>query len=500
MRWGAALSITVAAGCVVLLALPALSRGIWMDEALTLDLIRSNQFLDSLRATDHPPLYFLALRVWTLIVADLPFARFLSVLCVAGAVSAMAALLSDRGRLTVAVGVGLVVTLPMVLRYSVELRGYGLLLFATASAFAAGRRVARRPWRLPGWWILTISLICAVSTHLIGVLLVPPVLIFIMMSFNQGYRIPRGRLVLIGIGTIGLDLVFRFLFLRGVPIHDWWMPKPSLDLLVSNGQYLLGFTSALWGTPGLSLSLPHPTLDLVLRRSSELIWLGILVPLLVMGRWRDGRPFLAAGLVYLIELLAISVLLVPVMWYRTMLPAIIPIFAFVAVMVGTAKRQAVRVVGGIAVTALATLQVTGWIVNRAGMDYEPWSKVGSMVDSQWRPEIKIFIYPDYVLPALEETSAAVRCATTVVPVSLGAESETLGLFEGQDGVILVSRWDMRTRRDPTRDSLPDYFFRRLGAPDVDFELDVLRVRVYSSPAFKGVPMNADGVASVLTVP
>lgn len=445
-----------------------------MDEALTIDVVRASSFLEALRAADHPPLYFLCLKLWTSIADDFPFLRFLSVLFFSGAAAGFAVMLSDRGPFAMAVAVGLFGTLPMVLRYSVELRGYGLLLFATICAFAAGRLIVSRPDNLLAWWILTLALICAVLTHLVGVLLVLPVLAFIAFHGDVSSEVRYLRLIGVGLGVVAFDLVIRLVFLHSVPMTDWWMPRPSLDLLFSTGQYVFGFTGSIWETSSVSGSLPFPVLDLALRRVSELMWVAVLLPVMVMGRWREGRGYLFAALIYLGELLIISLCVVPVFWYRTVLPAMIPFMGFAAVMITSARTKTARAIGGTTVAVLIIIQSTGWVANRAAANYEEWSDIDTAIEKLWRPGVAIGVYPEYALSPLELTSSLAR-NVSVIQMEIASDPSEFDIDNCFEGAILVSRWDVNSRRDTTRKALPDYLEAKYGIADYDHQYGVLRI-------------------------
>jgi hypothetical protein len=239
-------------------------------------------------------------------------------------------------------------------------------------------------------------------------------------------------------------------------------------------------------------SVPHPTLDLALRRFSELVWIGVLPPLLVLGRWRVGRPFLLAALVYLAELLAVSLLVVPVLWYRTVLPVVVPVSGFVAVMLTTPRQRVARCLGAAAIAVLAIVAAVGWLVNGAHSSYEPWASAGELVDAVWRPGLEIFVYPADVVTALELTSSAAR-ASRLHGIAVGADARALPIGQAAHddaghlarerprGALLVSRWDIRTKHDPTRMALDEAFAAVFGPPELDRELEGLRVRVYPAP-------------------
>ncbi|RLA55193.1 MAG: hypothetical protein DRR04_14985 [Gammaproteobacteria bacterium] len=173
-------------------------------------------------------------------------------------------------------------------------------------------------------------------------------------------------------------------------------------------------------------------------------------------------------------MLVISLFVVPVFWYRTVLPAMVPIIGFAAVMITSARTQKARVVGGLAVAVLIVFQSTGWVANRAAANYENWSDVGTVVEKLWRPGIAVCVYPDYILPAFELTCSVAR-STSVTQVEIASGLSEFKNDNHYEGVILVSRWDVHSRADATREKLPEILGARYGEADYDHQFGVLKI-------------------------
>jgi len=62
------------------LRLVGLTKGIWLDEFYSIAKISQGDLIANLRAYDHPPLYFVFLKLWYLVNTSEPFLRLFSVI------------------------------------------------------------------------------------------------------------------------------------------------------------------------------------------------------------------------------------------------------------------------------------------------------------------------------------------------------------------------------------------------------------------------------------
>lgn len=141
--------VTAATGVLMAGALLlARSTGLWLDEAQSLEIARRPlaELFDALRHDGAPPLYYVLLHFWMLVVGDGDTAvRALSaVFAVASVPMTMVAARSALGRRGVLAAGFVMATLPFLYRYGTEARMYSLVVFLVASAWAlaaSGRRV-----------------------------------------------------------------------------------------------------------------------------------------------------------------------------------------------------------------------------------------------------------------------------------------------------------------------------------------------------------------------
>ncbi len=128
--------------CLALgLRLLGLNKGIWLDEFITLDWVLSpdlTSMFQKIRTDTWPPLYFVLLRAWSYFGRGEATLRMFSVVFGVGLV-VIAMVWMKRYSYLSSILTGIILaTLPVVLRFSQEIRGYALLLSAAALAFYFG--------------------------------------------------------------------------------------------------------------------------------------------------------------------------------------------------------------------------------------------------------------------------------------------------------------------------------------------------------------------------
>lgn len=178
----AALSLLVALGL-------GLSRidatSMWLDEAYSVvDAQRSWTDMLAMRTergtSVHPPVYSIALRgMLATCGVNETCARLPSVLAAAGA-CAVLVMLSGRmfGWVAAITGAWMWPTLPYLLKYADQARGYTLLLLLSAIAIACGGRVlgfwGAARWRRAATWGLAVSVSLMLGMHLLAATFVVP--------------------------------------------------------------------------------------------------------------------------------------------------------------------------------------------------------------------------------------------------------------------------------------------------------------------------------------
>lgn len=139
------------------------------------------EMLQDLRRDVHPPLHYVLLYYWSKISNSEESLRLFSVLFGVGTIAVVMSWLKQYSFLaSILAGIYLATT-PIMLRFSQEIRGYSLLLFATALAFLFTSRIIAKPEKLFGYIGLTLSLSVAMSTKLIAIMLFIPMFLLLVI-------------------------------------------------------------------------------------------------------------------------------------------------------------------------------------------------------------------------------------------------------------------------------------------------------------------------------
>jgi len=434
------------------LRLLGLSKGIWLDEFSTLDLIASEDLLRALQAYDHPPLYFVLIKLWSTIHGGEPFVRLLSVLFEVLTV-AIIMIWIRRYSLPASLLSGLAcAAMPEMLRFSQEIRGYSLLLLASAIAFYFASRIAFAPGRLVGYAGVAAALSVAVSTHFVGAFVVPAVTLFVALSAIDLRRIrPLAATAALAVPTV--IFLFFYLFFMDAGARDksggWWMPLPSLELIE---RYL-----------GVSRSAVLVLIPVSIVFVAILLW---------AGNWRRSLPFLAGAACYWTLLIAYSFLNVPIFWTRTALPGLVPLLGFASLQLASVRTRAFRrvLVFGLLVCVLAS--VANWTSDTAWKPVEEWREIGRTVKSEWNPSVLVVFFPAYVEGPVRHYFPELP-ANRTISLNNNANEEQLRSLERRiragdsPTVLLVERHSLAVQDAPeTRDRIRLLLRRELAGPAV----------------------------------
>lgn len=230
----------------IILRLMGLNKGIWLDEYFTIDLITRNDFLEGMRSDTHPPLYYILAKLWSQISVSEQSLRLLSVIFSIGTIIIIMQWVKRYSPLASLIAGLLYSTMPMLLRYSQEIRNYPLILLLTAAAFISASRVAASPGKLSGYLWLSLCLSIAAASHLIGVMLIIPVVMFIILSTAKKRDIQWSKLISAVLFPGIIFLLEYFLFFKHLPEKsDWWMPPVSSQLIFGTAKQIFGISYLL---------------------------------------------------------------------------------------------------------------------------------------------------------------------------------------------------------------------------------------------------------------
>jgi len=243
-RWPvAAVLALVAYGCLPLLW----QRGLWFDEAFSWRLTRFSwpEMIERSARDVHPPLYYIALKLWTLAFGDSPMTlRSLSVAWFAVALGAAYLFLRDStvdGTEGQRCDCGLIAVLllassPFLLRYAIEARMYAqLVALLILSGLTLLRATTGLADRIGPWLAYSLTGAAMAYTHYIGIFSLASQAAFVVgLAFvRAGGRIhPMLRSPLLRYGVLSY-LLMLLLYAPWIPsllsqqaqvAEDYWAP------------------------------------------------------------------------------------------------------------------------------------------------------------------------------------------------------------------------------------------------------------------------------------
>lgn len=371
------------------LRINAFGKGIWLDEFSTINLITQDDFLQALRVYDHPPLYFILLRWWNFLSPSEENLRLLSVFFGIATVI-VSVLLANKYSKHAALLAGLITaTLPILIRYSQEIRHYSLLTFLTAISFYFAKRYLDESSN--SWWItgLSFSLVLSVLTHLIGIFLLFSVFIFLLFSgWSQLKNFWKTTLVFVPSIVIFFFIFFIFLNRNVQSMAPTWVSEVTIGISSHIFLSVIGFTSANQLLSANSIIyLPYIkflTILLILFLTN-LIW----------GRWEQTAALLLAGFTYWVQIFVFSALFTPIFLQRTILPGLIPLIIFVSVQISTIRSNNLKKISFGIVILYCSLLTASWLQNFAGRPIQDWKTPAQLIANNYEEGDVIVFYPSY---------------------------------------------------------------------------------------------------------
>lgn len=439
-RWAAVAILCFGLG----LRLMGLDKGIWTDEAYTLNVVQSRNFLQQLRLQDKPPLFYIFFWLWSRIGSGDAFMRLPSVffgICTIAVVIKWLKPYSHLGSLLAGLYCA---TLPMMLRYSQELRGYSLLLLATALAFYCTSHLIREPESWSGYVGLGFSLAAAVATHFVGVMLLMSMCVFSVITPSTWRRVRFKRAVL----ALAMPLcLFIMLFVSLSTKKDasrWWVPAISGHYIVGVIRRLLGTSQAQWPFRVVTNRLPvlaDTVVPLLRWDLGAIILYGPLLLSLAFGNWWRSLRCLAAATVYWGQMLVFSVMVVPVYMDRTALPGMIPFIGFAGIHIATTRFRKLRIALLAGLTLLCLIFAVNWIRNDAGRPEDRWREIATLLDSTRQPDDIVIPFPGNYAGAPLQHYVDLP-STSILPVSFESSLDTI------EGEIRGRVAEMKSQGDP----------------------------------------------------
>jgi hypothetical protein len=380
----------------LVLRLIGLTKGIWLDEFYSIGRISQGDFLANMRGQDHPPLYFIFLKVWYLVNTSEPFLRLFSVIWGVGTIIVVIKWIAGYSPRAGIISGLCCAVMPALLRFSQEIRGYSLLLFATALAFYFASQIAKNPNKRSYYIGLTAGLTAAVATHLVGVMLLPTIFLFLLLSMTsrQKHHLLPIILCLVIPGVVFLGEYYFFMpaGVRARTPETWWMPPVTGDLVGEVGSYLVGLSSIDW-----SFSVFEKFSVAAAFSATALLCLmfGIVAGSILAGSWRRSYPLLIAALCYCLLVIGYSIFKVPIFGERPLLPALIPLIGFLGVQVATIKIPKIQMVSIGALLVISMNITFTWIIDKAWIPVEPTREMAKTLQSLKHPHDTVMFFPFY---------------------------------------------------------------------------------------------------------
>jgi hypothetical protein len=198
-----------------------------------------------------------------------------------------------------------------------------------------------------------------------------------------------------------------FAFMLDTGKESWWIPGLSIDLIASQFKILLGLEvleALKW-----YLAECHPTLALAYRYAVKLGLFLLFVCILLLGRWRSNWKLLVVACGYWLLVIAVSLLYLPVFLYRTIMPGMIPLIAFVGLQCVSIRSSIARIASIAVLCTMSLVLAIGWIATEARVPQEPWKEMVGYLQSEVRPGDVVVFYPSfaqgpagYYWPALQD--------------------------------------------------------------------------------------------------
>lgn len=486
LRQDLLLGVIVAAA--VALRLTGLERDIWVDEYSSIQVAMAPEPWMALRNYDHPPLYFLLLRGWSWLGTSDVMLRLLSVILGVATLVTLISWVRTYASVPAWIAGILAASLPILVRYSQEIRDYGLLLLLVALAFSQARRliVSPTPW---GPYIgIAICLSLATATHLIGVFAILSVATYAVLQEGVWRRISWSKgLVALALPflTFGLFYLFFQSHLAQRDTSNWWMPPSGPAVWRDAISSLLGIPPLYWIPVAKGDGLTAQAARQLTATLQAIPYL--LAGLLVMpGNWRRSLPLLAAVLAYLIPVAIYSRIFVPIVIDRTLLPALLPLLAFAAVRWSDLRWATARRLATVAVIVLSLTWATVWVRSISRASIEPWRSVALMVEKARRPNSPLLHYgwvegilAHYLKQPVPKSASVHLHSRDSIEHSLQNVEAAIAASQPGDPVVLVARMFLwRPGERVWFDLLGARLAQRLGDPTESYQLGILLVRVY----------------------
>lgn len=333
-----------------------LNKSIFLDEFASIHIATSGSYLQSLKNNDYPPTYFFVLKLWSRISESIPFLRLLSVIFGMLTVLLLLAWLKPFSPSASLIAGFLCATSPTLIDYSQQIQTYALLVFLVTLSFYFAYKISNN-FRDVRYLIgLTAILTLTVTTHMIGIFVVPSVCFYLLPSIwsNKKDKEYWQRILLV-ILLPTIVFLLSFFYFAGGGKESWWMPPVTLTLLRQKFKAL--FSISFLFSPVSQLSKIYPVLAIFLSRAIKLMLIGVGF-CLTFGNWRKNWIYLGTAIIYWLQVILFSFMILPIFHEKTLLPGVIPLIAFVGFQLSSCKLNIVKIFNKIIIIVGKILSVS----------------------------------------------------------------------------------------------------------------------------------------------
>lgn len=405
------------AGVIIVFALAlrlmGLGRGLWLDEWFTIKIITSPKYIQEFISCNQPPLYHILLKLWSQFCFREEFLRSLSVLFGIGTLVIMMRWIKQYSYLgSFFVGI-LFATLPIMLRYSQELRDYSLLLPVVALSFFYASRIIADPSKLSGYIGLAISLTFTASTHVVGIMIIPSVCLYLIVSPLARRKVNIKRMFFVICAPIFIFTMIAFMqkFVQQASQLDtkWWYPAISLGYITVTAKSLFGLG------PLLSSFNSHPTV----LRVVGVFFSFMAIYMFFAGDWKRTFPLLTAAILYWVLLILVSIFAVRIFIDRTALPGMIPFIGFAGWHITTIRKRFLKMLAAGLLVLLCATNTLDWA--RKANWSEPSRGISQVLQSLKSADDIVLFYPFYIEGIIRYYAVLPKEASYSVSLEAGIE-------------------------------------------------------------------------------
>jgi hypothetical protein len=246
---------------------------------------------------------------------------------------------------------------------------------------------------------------------------------------------------------VALTLFFKLFFLTRTTkeADQWWMPAVSPQLLAE-------VTGKIFGWDGISRFASAAGRHVPGAEAVLLVGAAVGFGLVAWAAWGHrgaaaARPFLAMSAIYWGLLIAYSLIAVPLVWPRIMLPGMIPLCLAVQFGLDAQPRRWLRRSAQSAIALFAFAIAVPWLHGLAYQSPENLRGFVATLRENWRPAAGLIMVGGVewgVLPYWRDYSSARPVLLDIrdtPPATLGKLAESLKEIDRQQPILLVYRED-----------------------------------------------------------